>query len=275
VRTDEAILLLRSDPAQRGLIEDLFLDEDSSAAARRFADSAEFREVVERVGPLLRSGRVLDLGAGTGVASAALARAGAAYVVAIEPDSSDVVGFGCLGQVVDGLPVGVVASFGEALPISPASIDVVFCRQVLHHTTDLDATLNECARVLAPGGMLIACREHVVDDDGQLAKFLAEHVVHQLAGGEHAYSLPAYLAAIRGAGLELVSELGPWDSIINAYPTVTTSDDLVRVPQVVLGRRFGRAGQVAGALPCVHQLAWARLRRAKPGRFYSFVAIKP
>ncbi len=275
MKTDEAILQLRSDPANRALIEDLFLDEDSAAAARRFAVSAEFVEVVERLGPRLQGATVLDLGAGTGVASAALIGAGAAAVVAAEPDRSEVVGSGCLRRVVDGLPVSIVASFGEALPLADASVDVVYCRQVLHHTSDLDGTLRECARVLVPGGVFIACREHVVDDGVQLAQFLAEHPVHQLAGGEHAYSLPAYVAAIQGAGLQLTDELGPWDSVINAYPTVTTTADLSRVPQVVLGRRFGRVGAVAGSLPGIRQLAWTRLNRAKPGRFYSFVATRP
>jgi hypothetical protein len=38
--------------------------------------------------------------------------------------------------------------------------------------------------------VLLATREHVVDDPAQHAEFLARHPVHQLAGGENAFSLP-------------------------------------------------------------------------------------
>ncbi len=120
-----------------------------------------------------------------------------------------------------------VAAFGSELPLADASVDVVYCRQVLHHLIpDLDRALAECARVLRPGGLFVAVREHVVDDEGQLEVFLAEHPVHRLAGGEHAWSLPTYLSAIRGAGLTIVDELGPWDSIINAFPEVRRPEDL-------------------------------------------------
>ena len=69
-----------------------------------------------------------------------------------------------------------------ALPIADDSVDLVYSRQVLHHAVDLDRFVAEVARILRPGGTLLACREHVVDDDGQKQAFLAAHPVNRLAG---------------------------------------------------------------------------------------------
>jgi SAM-dependent methyltransferase len=152
------------------------------------------------------------VGAGTGIASYAFARSGAREVVALEPDPSDVIGQGAIRRLVGALPIVVEGGWGEALPFADGRFDLVYLRQVLHHARDLDALVRECARVAAPGGVVIATREHVVDDERQLAEFLATHPVHRLAGGEHAFALPAYVAAFRRAGLAPLRVLGPLDS---------------------------------------------------------------
>ncbi len=120
---------------------------------------------MHRFGPMRQ---VLDLGAGTGIASTAFAEAGADQVFALEPDESDVVGLGCLRTLIGSRPISALCSFGDSIPLASASIDLVYCRQVLHHIEDLPRTMAECARVLRPGGLFLAVREHVVDDDLQL-----------------------------------------------------------------------------------------------------------
>ena len=151
----------------------------------------------------------------------------------------------------------------------------LYARQTLHHADDLTKMLAEIARVLRPRGMLITCRDHVVDDEAQLATFLAGHPVHQLAGGEHAYSLDAYLAAIRSAGLRVESVLAPWDSIINAFPHVRSKRELRRALRRRMVRRWGTAGKVIARIPGA--MRWEQRRIAQeraPGRPYSFVATK-
>lgn len=278
VSVDEAIRRLRADPSWADLVRDAYLGRDVADSARRFSASGEFQEVKAILADLLQGGAVLDIGAGTGIASAALLSAGARRVVALEPDPSDEVGRGAIARLDPEMRIEVVDGFGEAIPFPSEAFDVVYVRQLLHHAEDLQQLVSECARVLRTGGVLMACREHVVDNEAQLAAFLATHPVHRLAGGENAYSLPEYLAAISNAGLRLDRVFGPLDSVINAFPMARSREDLDAAPRRALQRRFGLAGALAGHVPGVQSLVAARMRRSAqsvPGRLYSFVASKP
>ena len=174
---------------------------------------------------------------GNGIATQAFAGAGF-DVTTVEPNPSASVGRGAIAHVLaaTGRQARIVDAWGEALPFDAASFDAVYVRQGLHHASDLAQMLREIARVLAPGGVLLACREHVVDDYGpSLRAFLASQVDHQLYGGENAFTLADYRAAIAGAGLQTRLELGPNDSIINAYPN---TPEVLR--EKILASRPGR-----------------------------------
>ena len=215
--TEQAVLALRADPRCADLVRDAYLGPDALGNAERFLASAEFAAVLTLAGDRVRGGAVLDVGAGTGIASYAFAQSGAREVVALEPDPSDVVGQGVIRRIRNGLPISIEGGFGEALPFADGRFEVVYLRQVLHHARDLDTLVRECARVTAPGGVVIATREHVADDRRQLEEFLAAHPIHRLAGGEHAYPLAAYVASFRRAGLEGPRVLGPYDSVVNSF----------------------------------------------------------
>ena len=206
---DESIRWMRTQPAYEAVVRDAYLGPDLEDSARRFFISGEFSSARELVGDRIKGAHVLDLGAGTGIASRAWAAAGAGLVTALEPDPSELVGVGALRRLCQGWPVDILREYAERISLADASVDIVYARQVFHHLPNLDAALLECARVLRPGGILLACREHVVDDAGQLRAFLASHPVHQLAGGENAYPALAYRRAIESAGLRLKQELGP------------------------------------------------------------------
>jgi len=101
-----------------------------------FYDSLE-----ELVGGL--GGRaVADIGAGTGIATAALAMRGAS-VVAVEPSLV------MLGRM--GLPS--ITGRAEALPLRSASQDLLTCAQAWHWV-DPGRAVPECGRVLKTGGHL-------------------------------------------------------------------------------------------------------------------------
>jgi SAM-dependent methyltransferase len=274
MNTEEAILYLRRQPAYRELLRDAYLDEDGGRSAERFLASAEFAEARRLLGTA-GQGIIVDLGAGTGIATYALARAGAQQLFALEPDLSGIAGSGAIRRLTAGLPVATIAAYGEDIPLPDHSVDAVYARQVLHHTRDLNRVLAECGRILRPGGVFLACREHVVDDEAQLAHFLSHHPLHRLTNGENAYPLSLYLAAIERAELKVRCLLGPWDSVINAFPGARNAAELADYPTILLRRRMGVIGTWAGALPFVRRLIWLRLKRAVPGRLYSFLAVKP
>lgn len=276
---EEAVLHLRTQPESSQLLRDSYLDGNLLESAERFLRSGEFAEV-QRILSLCSQATpetVLDLGSGTGVAAFAFARSGVCRVYAVEPDPSAVVGRGAIQSVTRGLPVEILGAFGEAMPLESRSVDVVYARQVLHHAADLPALVAEAARVLKPGGVLMATREHVVSDDGQLEEFLASHPIHQLAGCEGAYTFEAYARAIAASGLRLVRVLGPLDSVVNAYPLFLTQEELEAQPELALTRRFGVAGKILAHIPAA-RAHWWRPRKSEadagPGRMYSFVAVK-
>jgi SAM-dependent methyltransferase len=130
----------------------------------------------------------------------------------------------------------------EALPLADGSVDLVWCREVLSHVTDLERAFAEVRRVLRPGGhALVAqvCRtERLVPEDatGVLA-----------AIGAHP-SLAELETAASGAGLrvdervELASEIGEWAEERSGTGTrrLLHAARLLRGPDRYVGE-FGRA----------------------------------
>jgi SAM-dependent methyltransferase len=261
---EEAVGWLRAQPEQKALVEACFFDDPLLASAERFHASTEWRATRELMGPA--RGAALDVGAGRGIASYALARDGFA-VSALEPDPSDLVGAGAIRALSaeSGLPIAVEQQWGESLPFATDSFDLVLCRQVLHHARDLKAFCREVARVLKPGGRVIATREHVLSSMEDLPVFLASHPLHALYGGEHAFLLSDYHDALTGAGLKLTKSLNPLTSDINLFP-MTREDH-----RDILARRF----RVPRWLVTDMVMRWVGERMTFPGRLYSFVAVKP
>lgn len=99
-------------------------------------DRAWRRRVIDR----LPSGRILDLGAGTGAANPDF---GDHAVVALDPSPQ------MLAR--NDAPARVVAA-GERLPFVDDSFDAVFSAYVVRNLDSLDATLAEINRILRPGG---------------------------------------------------------------------------------------------------------------------------
>ena len=261
---ERAVQSLRDDPGSVELVRACFYDDPIASAAERFFESTEWRETM---GLLPTPGRALEIGAGRGIASYALARCGW-KVTALEPDPSAIVGAAAIRELsmASGWPIEVIEQWGETLPFVDKSFDLVYCRAVLHHARDLHILCKEAFRVLKEGGTFLAVRDHVISLRDDLPTFLAAHPLHRLYGGENAFLLGEYLEAILNAGLQIVRTLGPFSSDINLFPDTKAG----------LKCRIGRRLHLPGFLP-IPDLAlrifdW---HTDAPGRHYSFVARKP
>ena len=258
---ESAVLALRGNPGQAELVRACFYDDPLIAAARRYHESDEWRAVRELLPP--HGGRALDIGAGRGISTFALAREGW-RVVALEPDPSAVVGADAIRSLRHeaGIDCEVVQEWGERLPFEDASFDLVYCRAALHHARDLNALCAEIGRVLRNDGTFIGTREHVISRREDLPAFLDAHPLHHLYGGENAYLLSEYKSAIESAGIRLSSVINPLQSDINLYP-----ETMPGVKQRIAARL---SMPVAGLIP---DFAVRLLGRhlTVPGRLYSFV----
>ncbi|WP_249153096.1 class I SAM-dependent methyltransferase [Bradyrhizobium sp. AUGA SZCCT0240] len=272
---EDAVVWLRNQPEKRQLVLDAFYDDPLIDAAERYFASTEWQAVAKVLQN--RTGRVLDVGAGRGIASYALARSGFA-VTALEPDPSPVVGTAAVrGLAAEArLPIEVVEEFSERLPFDDGAFDVVFARAVMHHMRDLDSASREMFRVLRPGGMLVAVREHVISKETDLGKFLDQHPLHHLYGGEHAFVLDRYIGALRGAGFAAIEVLAPLNSPINLFPyTIETLRSAVvqsltsKIPMKPVWRAALASKSVFMSL-----LSIAERFDHRPGRLYSFVCHK-
>ena len=275
---EEAVVWLREQPDKQDLVLAAYYDDPLIQAANRYYASEEW-QTISQYYPSNKEGKVkraLDIGAGRGIASYALAKDGF-EVDALEPDNSAIVGAKAIRRLAKeaSLPITASENFSETLPYDDACFDVVFARAVLHHTKDLREACQEFYRVLKPDGVLIAVREHVLSKKEDLPAFLDAHPLHNLYGGENAFLLSEYQSAITQSGFLLDKTLSPLESPVNYSPYT------LRSLQAEIAQRInGRIPVVASllrflfAIPPVWFLSQKLLTRFdnRPGRLYSFIA---
>lgn len=92
---------------------------------------------------------VLDVGAGTGIVSAAVATTQRRDVVALDAS------VGMLGQAADRLPGRRVCADATSLPFTDGAFDGAFAMWLLHLVPDSTSVVRECLRVLRPGGCFV------------------------------------------------------------------------------------------------------------------------
>lgn len=273
---EDAVAWLRRQPEQTQLVTDCYYDDPLIKAAERYWCSEEWLAVRELLNGI--TGKALDVGAGRGIASYALAKEGL-QITALEPDPSGLVGATAIRELAheSGLPIAVVEEFSERLPFADGSFDLVFARAVLHHTRDLETACREFFRVLKPGGKLIAIREHVISREEDLPRFLELHPLHRFYGGEHAYLLNQYVSAIGRSGFRGMKIITPWESPLNYAPhnLATLKAELARRLSDIAGIKH--VAYVLLGLPGIWPLVRRILDRFdnRPGRLYSFIATRP
>lgn len=272
---EDAVRWYRAQPGNETDILNNYFDLPVLGAAQRYAASEEFAEVLRLLGPG-NGKQVLDLGAGNGIASFALAKNGW-VVTAFEPDPSAEVGAAAIAAIRDetGLPITIVKEGGKELTFADQSFDAILARQVLHHVPDLDLMARELFRVLRPGSLCLTTRDHLADDERQLSEFRSTHPLHHLYGGEHAYPLQRYTTAFEKAGFRLLHSWGPFESILNFFPG-TEHERQITIRQIA-NHSFLRFGRLLGWSERfrANQLRRYTMNDRTPGRIHSFLLQRP
>ncbi|MGY4973241.1 class I SAM-dependent methyltransferase [Streptomyces nigrescens] len=175
------------------------------AAVRPGYPPALFDAIEELAGQPLAGARVLDAGAGTGIATRLLAERGA-RVTAVEP------GAAMATELRTAHPaIPLVRALGDALPFrDDAGFDLVGYAQAWHWT-DPARSVPEALRVLRPGGAL-ALWWNIPDPDVNWAAAQEARIARRLPD-YHSHSVaPEAADLIRGLGLGLrpVSRVLHW-----------------------------------------------------------------
>ncbi|GAB3301839.1 class I SAM-dependent methyltransferase [Parasphingorhabdus pacifica] len=152
--------------------------------------------------------RVLDLGCGAGRHAFEMYRRGA-EVVAFDQNEADLADVGTLfaameseGEVPAGASARTVAGDALDLPFPDDHFDHVIASEILEHLWEDEKAMHEMARVVKPGGRVVAT----------VPSYLPERVCwalsddyHQAEGGHvRIYRADVLISRLRGAGLRVV-----------------------------------------------------------------------
>ncbi len=155
-----------------------------------------------------RGRRVLEVGCGAGVDLARFARGGADVTgVDLAPSAIDLAraNFAQLGLAAD-----LRVADGEALPVPPDTFDMVFAHGVVQDTADPRRLVEECRRVLKPGGTAIFQVYNRISWLNALSKVMKVPLEHEDAPVLRKFSIGELRHLVRGfSDVRIVPERFP------------------------------------------------------------------
>lgn len=154
--------------------------------------------------------RLLDIGCGGGLVSEPMARLGAAVTGAdAAPENIEVAR---VHAAQSDLSIDYRATTAEAILAEGARFDVVLALEIVEHVADPQEFITTCARLLRPGGVLIASTLNRTPQSFAAAIVGAEWIMRWLPRGTHEWSRfirPHELAGMfEAAGVTVVDRSG-------------------------------------------------------------------
>lgn len=152
----------------------------------------------------IRMRTALDVGAGTGRHALALAQQGVA-VVAVD-QSPDMLAVARGKAARAGLDIDFrIGSLEDRLPVEDDQFDILVCALTLSHVSDIEHAVEECARVVRPGGSILISDIHpdVANGLGWTAKLRRPGATYSLPFAGHTRS--DYLDSLAAAGCSITT----------------------------------------------------------------------
>lgn len=177
-------------------------------AVYRFGRDAKARRPFEGL-------RLLDIGCGGGLLSEPMTRLG--FQVTGVDASERNIGTASAHAAQQGLDIDYRASTAEALlEAGEPPFDVILNMEVIEHVADPAAYLQDCARLLKPGGLMIVATLNRTLKALALAKIGAEYILRWLPVGAHDWNKFLKPDEIRGfLAHEPVVVDGPYGVVFN------------------------------------------------------------